>query len=284
MEATAFLTRSHKIWFLSFIFMMIGLAASTAVALDPMGPPVAGLVEGQLQVGIDYSRSTMDLELADGTWIELLDGLFFDSGEALPFKLKNFKAHRAYANIGYGATDRLEAFVRLGGTEARFGDSIWLDQEKFESSTDFAVGGGLKVTFYDDGALQVGGLVQANWSEYNGTLFAPHWLAADRVEIDLTEVQVAIGAAYSWAERFAIYGGPFLHFVSGDLDDTFSEVDPGGSGGLLTSNYRWEIDEDSVFGAYIGAQVELNDNCSFNVEYQRTASADAIGMSLMLRN
>ena len=284
MVTTVFFTRNHKFWFLSFTSIMIGLAASTALALDPMGPPVAGLVEGQLQVGIDYSRSNMDLELDNGTWVELLDGVLFDAGEALPFELKNFKAHRAYANIGYGATDRIEAFVRIGGTEARFGDSVWMDQEKFESSTDFAVGGGLKVTFFDNGPLQIGGLLQANWSEYNGTLFAPHWAAADRVEIDLTEVQVAFGAAYSWADRIAIYGGPFFHFVSGDFDDTYSVVDPGGSGGLLTSNYQWEIDEDSVFGAYIGAQVELNDNCSFNVEYQRTAAADAIGLSLMVRN
>jgi hypothetical protein len=225
----------------------------------------------------------MDLELADGTWVESLDGLFFDNGDAVPFMIKNFESNRAYANIGYGVTNRLEAFVRVGGTSAQFGDSVWQDQEEFESSTDFAVGGGLKATFYDDGALQVGGLVQGSWAEYNGTLFAPHWFAADRVEIDLAELQVAIGAAYTWAERFGIYGGPFLHFVSGDLNDTFSAVDAG-TGGLLTSNYEWDIDEDSVFGGYFGAQVVLTDNCTFNVEYMLTAAADAVAMSLLFRN
>jgi len=220
--------------------------------------------------------------LSDGTWIELLDGVFLDAGEALPFTLKNFKANTTYANIGFGATDRLEAFVRVGGTKGRFGDSVWQDQEDFESSTDFAVGGGVKATFFDDGALQVGGLLQANWAEYNGTLFAPQWFAADRVEIDMAQVQIAVGATYTWAERFSIYGGPFLHFVSGDLDDTFSEVDTV-SGGLLTSEYTWQIDEDSVFGGYAGAQVELTENCSFNIEYQRTAAADAVGMSLLWR-
>ena len=283
MGAGTNVTKNHKIWCMVSTFWVIGLAASTAVALDPMGPPVAGLAEGQVQVGIDYSHSTMDLELADGTWVELLDGVFFDAGEAVPFMLKDFEANRAYAHVGFGATDRLEAFLRVGGAEARFGDSVWQDQEKFESSTDFAIGGGVKATFYDDGALRVGGLLQANWSEYNGTLFAPHWLAADRVEIDIAEVQVAVGAAYTWAERFSVYGGPFLHFVSGDLDDTFSAVDPG-TGGLLTSHYQWEIDEDSVFGGYFGAQVHLSDNCSFNIEYQRTAAADAVGMSLLFRN
>ncbi len=283
METTAFLSKSHKIGFLSLIFMMIGLATPTAFALDPMGPPVAGMDAGQMQVGVEYSKSTMDLDLSDGTWTELLDGVFSAAGDAIPFKLKNFEAHRAYANIGFGPTDRLEAFVRVGGTEAEFGDSIWLAQETFESSTDFAIGGGLKATFYDDGALKVGGLVQASWSEYNGTLTGPTLPAADHVTIDLTEIQAAVGASYTWAERFSIYGGPFFHFVSGDLDDTFSEVD-GITGGLLTSKYSWEIDEDSAFGGYFGAQLELTENCAFSVEYQFTGAADAVAMSLLCRN
>lgn len=276
-------TKINKIWCLSFAFMGMGLIASTAVALDPMGPPAAGLAEGQIKIGIDYSHSKMDLELDEGTWIEFLDGALLDAGEATPFTLKDFKAYRTYANIGFGATDNVEAFLRVGGTEGRFGDSVWQDQEEFEGSTDFAIGGGIKATFYDDGALRIGGLFQGSWAEFNGTLFAPHWSAADRVEIDLTEIQIAVGAAYTWAERFSIYGGPFLHFVSGDFDDTYSEVDPI-SGGLLTSEYSWEIDEDSVFGAYAGAQLELTENCSFNIEYQRTAAADAVGLSLMWRN
>lgn len=283
MEAAMILNKIQKIWTLSVICLVVGLVTSTALALDPMGPPVAGLAEGQVKVGIDYSHSSMDLELGGGTWVEQLDGVLFDTGEAVPFTLKDFKAYRTYAGIGYGASDRLEAFVRVGGTEARFGDSVWQDQEEFDSSTDFAVGGGLKATFYDDGALQVGGLIQGSWAQYNGTLFAPQWLAADRVEIDLTEVQIAVGAAYTWAERFSIYGGPFLHFVSGDFDDTFSAVDAT-TGGLLTSNYVWEIDEDSVFGGYFGAQLELTDRCVFNIEYQRTAAADAVGLSLMFKN
>jgi len=271
-----------RIWHVGVMFAAVSLVAPTALALDPMGPPAAGLAQGQIEIGIDYSHSKMDLELSDGTWIELLDGVFLDAGEALPFTLKNFKASTTYANIGFGATDRLEAFVRVGGTTGRFGDSVWQYQEEFDGSTDFAVGGGIKATFFDEGALQVGGLLQASWAEYNGTLFSPQpdWGEADRVEIEIAEVQIAVGATYTWAERFSIYGGPFLHFVSGELNDTWSEVDPGG---LLTSEYSWEIDEDSVFGGYAGAQVELTENCSFNIEYQRTAAADAVGMSLLWR-
>jgi hypothetical protein len=277
------LTRIQTIRTLSLALMAAGLFASPAAALDPMGPPVAGLAQGQIKIGVDYSDSKMDLKLTRGKWTELLDGVPLDAGDAVSFTLEDFKAYRTYANVGFGASDNLEAFVRVGGTQGRFGDSIWEDGEDFDGSTDFAAGGGIKATFFEEGALRVGGLIQGSWAEYNGTLCAPQWPAADRVEIDLTQVQAAVGAAYTWAERFSIYGGPFLHFVSGDLDDTIHEVDTA-TGGLLASHYSWDIEEDSVFGAYAGAQLELTDNCSFNIEYQRTAAADAVALSLMWKN
>jgi hypothetical protein len=51
----------------------------------------------------------------------------------------------------------------------------------------------------------------------------------------------------------------------------------------LNSKYDWEIDEDSVFGGYIGAQLEVAEGCSFNVEYLKTAAADAFGASILWR-
>jgi hypothetical protein len=87
---------------LGFALMMVSLSGSTAFALDPMGPPAAGLKQGQFKAGADYSHSEMDLELSDGTWIEYIDGVFWDAGEAESFTLKNFKTNKVYANLGYG--------------------------------------------------------------------------------------------------------------------------------------------------------------------------------------
>ncbi|MHC4556968.1 MAG: hypothetical protein ACYTFW_07225 [Planctomycetota bacterium] len=285
MKKATTLAKTEKIrknWLLGFAIMMVSLSGSTAFALDPMGPPAAGLKQGQVKAGVDYAYSKMDLELSEGTWIEFLDGAYFDSGEATSFTLKDFKVNRIYANLGYGAADNCELFLRLGGTGAEFDDSIWQDGEDFETDTDFTIGGGVKVTFLEAGDLKLGGLFQVNGAEFDGKLDAPHWSASDFVEVDLVEAQIAVGATYTWADRISVYGGPFLHFVSGDLDDTFSEVDAG-SGGLLTSEYYWEVNEDSVFGGYIGAQLEFTENCSFNIEYQHTSAADAFGASLMFR-
>ncbi|MHC4327877.1 MAG: hypothetical protein ACYSWW_07110 [Planctomycetota bacterium] len=264
-----------------FAVMIVSLGGSTVLALDPLGPPAAGLKRGQFRMGVDFSHGEMDLELRNGAWVESLDGVFFDAGDATTFTLKDFEINRDYANFGYGLIDQLEVFMRFGGTNGDFGDSLWEDGEEFESNSDLAVGGGIKATFIKVGGFKLGGLFQASWAAFDGQLYAPHWAAADHVEIDLTEVQIAVGPSYTWADRISIYGGPFFHFVSGDLYDTFSEVDVGG--GLLTSEYLWQIDEDSVFGAYFGLQLYLIAGCSFNVEYQRTAAADALGASLMWR-
>jgi hypothetical protein len=262
--------------------MVVGLAGSSALALDQMGPPAAGLDQGRFRAGVDYSYSEMDLELSDGTWTEFLDGVFLDAGEGTSFTLENFKVNKAYANLGYGFADNCEGFLRLGGTSGEFGDSIWEDGEEFDSNAELAVGGGIKATFFQEGGLKLGALLQGSWAEYHGKLDAPHWAAPDFVELEMAEVQIAVGATYTWADTISVYGGPFFHFISGELEDTLSEVDPI-SGGLLNSVYVWDIDEDSVFGGYLGVQLEPVEGFSFNVEYQHTGSADAFGASLTWR-
>jgi hypothetical protein len=258
---------------------VFALASSVAFALDPMGPPAATLRQGQCRAGIDYSRSTMNLELNEGEWVEYLDGVLDAFGDAESFTLKNVKTKRAYANFGYGATDNIEIFLRLGGASAKFGDSIWEDSEQFDSNTDFAVGAGIKVTFQENDRVKLGGLLQANWAQLDGNLDAPHWEAADSVEFDVTEVQIALGPTYKLADPVLLYGGPFFHFVNGDLDDRFSETTEAGE--LLSSHYHWHVDESSVFGAYFGAQLDIGENTSVNVEFQHTADADAIGIGLL---
>ena len=272
----------RKILLAILVSVVVCSSAPTALALDPMGPPTAGLQEGQFKAGVDFSYSKMDLELTAGTYVEYLDGVLSASGEATSFPLKDFKASKAYANLGYGFADNCEGFLRVGGTKSKFGDSIWLDSEEFDSGNDLAVGGGIKATFFEEEGLQLGVLLQGSWAEHQGLLDSPNWTGPDFVDIDMVEVQLAAGASYTWEGIFSIYGGPFLHFVSGDLEDTVG-ASVTGLGELLNSKYDWEIDEDSVFGGYIGAQLEVAEGCSFNVEYLKTAAADAFGASILWR-
>jgi hypothetical protein len=129
----------------------------------------------------------MDLEFNNGKYVEYLDGWFDVSGPRSDLKLKNIKTNTVYVNIGYGVTDIFEVFLRLGGTNARFsGTNFWSTGEEFDSNIDFAIGGGIKVTFYEEGKLKIGGLIQADWSDLDGAIRPKEWpVADDTVQFDL---------------------------------------------------------------------------------------------------
>jgi len=275
-------TNNRRIYYLSILIAMVWIGGPAAFALSPMGSPTSGLEQEDFKIGVDYSHSKMDLEFNDGKYVEYLDGWFDASGAESDLKLKDIKINAVYANLGYGVTDNLEIFLRLGGTNAKFGGStFWPSGDEFDSNTNFAIGGGIKATFYEEGKLKVGGLIQADWSELDGAIRPKEWpVADDTVQFDLTQVQIAAGPSYELTEKVLIYGGPFLHFVCGNWQDVYNQFDPAG---LLTSKKSWNVEQESYFGAYIGTQMEIAENSTFLIEYQQTASAYAVGTSIAVR-
>ena len=269
---------ANNIYVPASILLMLTLAASPVFALDFMGPPTSSYGQGRVSTGIDYSYSSMDLELTNGKWVDYLDGEFWGSGTAFSRNLKDFQMNRVYANLGFGLLDNLDAFVRLGAANATFDDSLWGESEDFESHAEPAVGAGIRATFYENENFALGALCQASWARFDGQLDSPYWASADYVEVDIAEIQIALGTTVRLNDQVAIYGGPFFHFVDGSLEDelnTVDEVEPV----LAKTRYSWDVEESSNFGAYVGASLNLNENASFNIEYQRTADADAIALS-----
>lgn len=278
------MTRKKNIKRLYSLFLAIAilcLSGQAAFAISTMGPPAAGLSQDDFNIGTGFSHSKMDLELVDGKSIEYLDGWFDASGALSDLELEDLKINTVHVNIGYGITDNFEIFVRLGGTNAKFGGhTFWPSGDDFDSDTDFAIGGGLKTTFYEEKSLKIGGLIQVGWSELDGAIRPREWpVADDTVQFDLTEVRIAVGPSYELTEGVSIYGGPFLHFIRGDWEDIYNQIDPD-TGGLLTTQSSWEVEEDSAFGVYLGAQIETSETCAFLLEYQHTATAGTLGASV----
>jgi len=275
---------SRWICYLSFAIVIIFISGPAAFALSPMGPPTSGLKHEDFKIGVDFSHSEIDLEFNDGEFVEYLDGWFDASGGETDLKLKNVKINTVYVNLGYGVTDYFEVFLRLGGNNAKFsGYNFWPSGENFDSNTGFAIGGGFKATFYDEGRFKLGGLIQAGWADLDGAIRPKEWpVADDTVQFDLTQIQIAVGPSYELTDRVLIYGGPFLHFVRGDWEDIYNQVDLG-TGGLLTSKLSWNVEEDSSFGVYFGTQMEITENGSIMIEYQHTSAANAVGASMAVR-
>jgi hypothetical protein len=62
------------------------------------------------------------------------------------------------------------------------------------------------------------------------------------------------------------------------IDGRFRAYRRGGSGRI-----RYDLDEGSIFGGYIGTEIKIASNTDFRIEYQHTAAADALGMSLLFK-
>ncbi|MEE9370665.1 MAG: hypothetical protein V3W45_04245 [Sedimentisphaerales bacterium] len=210
--------------------MVAVLWSSAAWALRPMGPPMAGLEQGQYSVGFDFSYSKMNAEIESET---------VDDIESLAY----------LANLGYGISDNCEAFIRLGLAGIKdIGDS---DQD-FEGDNQFAYGFGIKGTFAEDDTLTWGGLFQMDWTKTEDS----------DVEIDYYQIQIAAGPTYQM-EGMSLFCGPFLHFADGEVD--VSAIDE-----------TYDVEQESIFGGYVGAQFDIAENASWNIEYQLTADAYAI--------
>ncbi|MBN2181517.1 MAG: hypothetical protein JW715_06360 [Sedimentisphaerales bacterium] len=265
---------------LGFAFAFIVSSGPVALALDPLGPPTASQKPGQFLVGLEYSKSSTDLQLNSGKWIETYYSSINDSGEAISLSLSDFERTNTYVNIEYGADYNWDIFVRMASTEAEYGDSLRQQGESFVSDAGPMIGGGVRAIFLQESYIEIGGIAQVNWARYSGTLNSPLWDVPHFVETDLMEVQLAVGATYKWIEGIWVYGGPFIHFVSGEFTDTY--VSEASTGGSLISEYTWDIEQDSMYGGYIGTQVELSRDCYLNLEYQMTPSASALGASFVL--
>ena len=230
------------------VLVVVGLCSTVALALDPMGPPTAGLKQGQWSIGLEYSYSNMDLSV-EGS------------------KLENVKMNKGYANLGYGIANNWEAFIRLGGAEADFKVP---DEFKYNGDIGFAYGFGTKVTLWEQSPeLKWGGLFQMSWADLSGTAEEIGGPGKEGVDLNAREIQIGVGPTWTPAKGFSIYGGPFVHFLHGDYNG-----DATGSA---------DMTEASSFGGWIGAQMDVTENLPVCIEWQHTGDADAFGASIICK-
>jgi hypothetical protein len=260
--------------------MIIGLSGSNVFALDLMGPPTAELEIGMFSGGLEYSFSKMDVELIEGD-LDLFQNGDFLTGPVDSVTIEDLEVNTLYAKVGYGIVDKYEIFLRMGAANGEFGDSLWEEREKFDNDYNFAIGAGAKATFYEGFDWKIGGVFQINRTELDGEVDSSSWdiIQPHRAEINTTEMQIAIGMTYLYSSRVSFYGGPFVHFISGDFNYKFTRI----TQTIDTGEFSWEIKEGPTYGGYIGAQIKLPKNSSANLELQHTSDADVFGANIIFR-
>jgi opacity protein-like surface antigen len=277
-----------KIELFIICLIVVCLSSSVVIALPPMGPPKAFLGQDMWEIGVDYGHQAMDLE-AVGKVTEIQVSPVFVTVRKAKHNIDDLKSNIVMGRAGYGINDIWDAYVRLGAADADgdieriFSDGAPSDEyEGFDGSFGLAWGFGTRATFWQDEDVSWGGLLQLTWIEPDDSDIT---LSGDpaftgNAEIEMWEVQIAVGPTLRVDDGFRIYGGPFLHFIDGDLDISGTTTDLGTDFIMETSA---DIEEKSQFGGYAGAHLDVDENTSCFLEYQLTGDAWAVGLGVARR-
>jgi len=267
--------------------IVVCLSSSLVVALPPMGPPRALLGQDQWSIGLEYARQSMDLE-AFGTIEDIQVSPLFVTIRDGEHEIQDLTSNVVLSQAAYGLNDDWDVFLRLGATDAQddierlYPDGATDLYEGFDGSFGLAWGVGTRATFWQDGDVSWGGLVQLTWIDPgDGDIgLAGDPVFSGNVEIDFWEVQVALGPTLRVDDNFRIYGGPFLHFVDGDIEISGTTVDMGTD---IRVEATGDIEEGSQFGGFAGAHWDTDDNTSCYIEFQLTGDAWGVGVGAAQR-
>jgi hypothetical protein len=295
---------TRRIFLLPMVFAVLGLLNTAAFALPPIGPPGNVLSKGQWAFDLVYGHSNMDLDAegkcrdhanitmqVNGNTVDEIDVYEPPRDESAKVKVSidNLKSNMVFSSIGYGVAKNWDVYVRLGGIDAEFDmDSA----ASIEGNWGFGYGFGTRATFMQEGKISVGGLFQVTFANSNaeaalgGELqYEESTVTTDITtnllghgELDWYEMQLAIGATYQ-TDNAAIYGGPFLYFLDGDLELKGSgEADMSWSEGSteydesisISKTYSLDVEQGSEFGGFVGAKWDMDERSLMYIEGQFT--------------
>jgi hypothetical protein len=236
----------------------------------------------------------MDLSLS-GTYTEVISGT--SNPVQGDFDLKDLKSTMVFGIFNYGVSETWDLFFLLGASsergDAKFsssGSAVYIakgEQFEYDSSTNIAWGLGTRLTLHESTDLSWGALGQITW--YNPSKSSASWtnpnnatrtLQAD-LDLDFVEIQLAAGPTLTF-DSVSVYGGPFLHFVDGDmsLSGTYTQ------GAIPTSGPikgHFDVEQKSEIGLYLGTQWLATDNAYWYADAQFTGDAWGIGLGGLWR-
>ena len=234
--------------------MVVGMISSAALAVAPIGPPVAGLAEGQYSAGLGYAMADLEVEI---------QGAFPNPGRR---GWQNAEVQAYYAKLGYGISDTWCAEVTLGMSGLELdADKLPVTGKDFDGDDKFMFGLTTKKTLHDNGTDTKWGAVfqymrggSKDTINSTGTAFGNGSVVFTNatVDIDWYMMQLAMGPSIQVNPDICLYGGPFLMFVEADLHANAGFV-----------SVEAEISERFQFGGYIGTMINLGGNAGLNLEF-----------------
>lgn len=283
-----------KIALLAVVLTIVGVCSSVVSALPSMGPPKAMIGMDQWNVGLGYSYSSMDLEASGESREDPGSGIIWGPWLSSKHDIQGLTSNLVLGQLGYGVSESVDISLYVGAADAQDdmkestggvypGDKY----TGLDSSFGFAWGLGARATFWKDGDVTWGGLLQVIWenpSEGDISLnpeppILPNPLTGD-AELDLREIQVAVGPTVQF-ETFSVYGGPFFHFVDGTIEASVSGLNSTGILPLDRVELSEDIEQESELGAYAGLLGEADAETSWYAECRLTSDAWGLGVGVV---
>jgi hypothetical protein len=237
-----------------------------ALAFDYMGPTTSRLKDaGKASAGVEYFWSNMEIDT------DSLPSLGLTSDT-----IDDFEISKTTGNLALGMGRGSELFFRFGVARADSDDDDdWggIPDEMGSSDEVLVLGGGAKWTLYEEEFFGWGILTQMSWSkyEYDGKSYSVGvYDVTLSPEFTIYEVQIATGPTLHINKDLTVFGGPFLYFLDGDAD--FDGTIDGSPVSISA-----DLEEESLLGGYIGAELGLGENAVISYEVQATSGSYGMG-------
>jgi len=240
--------------------LLVAIMSVSASGVGFIGTPTAELQQGQWNVGFNYTYISTDLAKTKMT------------GSEDPFNLEinDNNVQRYYGTIGYGLTDSWEAYAQLGIADVKAnvrepGET----EEGLNFDNDFAWGWGTRYTFYEQDNCRWGASLQMNFLNTSGDMET----GGEKLQIDYDDYDllIAVGPTIDMG-GWNLYGGPFYYMLDGDIDAKGTD-----------SKMSGDLEEDSNFGGFVGAQFALMENYDLTTELSFTGDGWAIGAGIAVQ-
>jgi len=273
---------------MTVVLGLVAMMSVSAFGVGFIGTPTAELEKSQWNVGFNYTYISMDLaKIKYSESSQEFDPAGNPDGDpetdSYKEEINDNNVQRYYGTIGYGVTDVWEAYVQLGIADVKAQTKEEGEEsEGHNFDNDFAWGWGTRYTFYEQDNIRWGASLQMNWLDtsvgHKGTWvdggLDGTWNAT--IDYETYDLLIAVGPTADMG-GWNLYGGPFYYYLSGEIDGEVTITPSGWDTAAEIEKFSGDLEADSNFGGFVGAQISLKENCDLTTELSFTGDGMAIG-------
>jgi hypothetical protein len=258
-----------KVLVLFTVVALVALVSSSAFA-ERWGKPGANLAKGQSSVGVEYSYIEHTVDYKSPSWAFALPPAIVSSINGEHQEAEN----QVLVRLGYGLTDRLEVFLKMGGISTDV-DSTFLGPtfsmtDDLNGNLEFAIIGGLTATLFESDNFRLGGQIQLGFHQLNDTNETANPYIQN-IHSDVLTLEGALLASYTIG-TVTPYAGLCMWIRESNADyHVYSpSLSPVWVNDLTTDQEEW-------LGGVLGVNCAVTDNVRVGVE--ATAVGEGVGVS-----